>query len=186
MKKDLRVVKTIGHLQAALLHLLEQKPLEKISISELCKIANVNRGTFYLHFQDIEELFSHYFQEITDDLRSAYYEPYELTNHVIEDMEPHMVRIFHHVKKFAHFYTIVFNRKAPLMYYYDFYDVIRAYLLDSLSLELLPDDTSKQYLASYQANAILGMIIEWVGNNYEQSAEELNEMLMQFSRLGKL
>ena len=38
MKKDLRVVKTIGHLQAALLHLLEQKPLEKISISELCKI----------------------------------------------------------------------------------------------------------------------------------------------------
>ncbi len=180
MKKDLRVVKTTENLQSALLHLLETKPLEKISISELCKTAKVNRGTFYLHFQSIDDLFSHYFHEITEDLRFAYYEPYHLTNYAIENVEPHMVRIFHHVEKFSRFYKIVFNRKAPLMYYYDLFDIIRAYLLESIEEQLAVSDS--EYLASYQANAIIGMIIEWVGRDFEQSVEQLNNMLIEFTK----
>ena len=179
MKKDLRVVKTIENLQESLLQLLEQKGLGKITISELCKLAKVNRGTFYLHFNSIEDLFAHYFQEITEDLRIAYYEPYELVDNNIQDLEPHMIRIFHHVKKFAHFYTIVFNNHSPLMYYYDLLDVIKAYIKESLDLTV--GDIEKNYQASYQANAILGIVIEWVRGNYRETPEELNEMILKFS-----
>ena len=94
MKKDLRVIKTKKNLQTALLTLLKEKPLEKVSIAELCREANVNRGTFYLHFQDVPELFEMYFEEITIDLKKAYYEPLHLTNNHISHLEPHMVRIF--------------------------------------------------------------------------------------------
>lgn len=183
MKKDLRVIKTRQNLQTALLTLLEEKPLEKISISELCREAKVNRGTFYLHFQDVPELFEMYFKEITTDLKKAYYEPFHLTNNHIADLKPHMVRIFHHVKKFDSFYSIVFNRKAPLMYYYNLFDIIRDYL--RLSIEEITQDTDHfhlNYTASYQANAILGMIIEWVSRDFQETPEYLSEQLLLMNK----
>lgn len=183
MKKDLRVIKTKKNLQTALLTLLKEKPLEKVSIAELCREANVNRGTFYLHFQDVPELFEMYFEEITIDLKKAYYEPLHLTNNHISHLEPHMVRIFHHVRTFDTFYSIVFNRKAPLMYYYNLFDIIRDHLKHSI--EENTEDTTllhSDYTASYQANAILGMVIEWVSRGFQETPEYLSEQLLRMNK----
>lgn len=43
-------------IQEALLFLLEQKTLKEITVRELCQTANVNKATFYRHYQDIYEL----------------------------------------------------------------------------------------------------------------------------------
>lgn len=182
MKKDLRVIKTKESLHTALLALLEEKPLEKITIAELCRQAKVNRGTFYLHYQDVEELFAHYFKEITQDLKTAYYEPYHLTNFRIQQIEPHMVRIFHHVQKFKPFYAIVFNHKAPIMYYYNLFEIIRDYMKESIQVNPHLNDDVLNYNASYQANAILGILIEWNSRGFRETPEELNKLLIQFSK----
>lgn len=181
MKKDLRIIKTKASLHEAILVLLQEKSLDKISISELCKVAQVNRGTFYLHYQDVSELFEEYFEEITEDLQIAYYEPYHLTGFEIEKLQPHMVRIFHHVRKFDQFYAIVFNRKTPLMYYYRLYEVIRNYLMGSINQ---PDEVNQiqiEYNSSYQANAIIGMVIEWIRRDMQETPEELNKLLLKFT-----
>lgn len=36
--------------------LLKQKPIQSISIKELCEVAGINRGTFYAHYRDIYDL----------------------------------------------------------------------------------------------------------------------------------
>ena len=176
MKKDLRVIKTKAHLQEALLQLLKEKALDNITVSELCKLANVNRGTFYLHYQEISELFGEYFEELTNDLRKAYYEPYLLTDNKIENLNSDMVRIFHHVEKYKEFYKIVFDRKTPLMYYYQLFDMIRSYLKESVTID---SDKNVDYMLSFQANAIIGFIIEWVQTGFKQSPNELNEILIR-------
>lgn len=43
-------------IEEAFLNELRQKPLEKISIVELCKQANVNRSTFYSNYLDVYDL----------------------------------------------------------------------------------------------------------------------------------
>ena len=40
----------------ALLELLEEQPFEKITVAALCRQAEITRATFYLHFQDINEV----------------------------------------------------------------------------------------------------------------------------------
>lgn len=49
-------LKTQQCLAAALKNAMENKKLSKITISELCAACNVNRKTFYYHFQDIYAL----------------------------------------------------------------------------------------------------------------------------------
>lgn len=61
MKPDLRVIKTKRALHEALVELLKNRRLEQVTISELCRVANVNRGTFYLHYARVEDVFEEYF-----------------------------------------------------------------------------------------------------------------------------
>lgn len=43
-------------IEAEFWKLYEERPLEKISVKEVCEAANVNKTTFYYHFQDIQEV----------------------------------------------------------------------------------------------------------------------------------
>lgn len=55
--QDLRVVKTLSNIESAFLTLLEKNDLDKITVTELARIARINKGTFYLHYTDIYDLY---------------------------------------------------------------------------------------------------------------------------------
>ncbi len=54
--QDRRSRRTKALLTDALLTLLETRDLKDISVKELCEKADINRGTFYLHYHDIYEM----------------------------------------------------------------------------------------------------------------------------------
>lgn len=49
-------LKTKQSLAAALKNTMKSKKLSKITVTELCTVCNVNRKTFYYHFQDVYAL----------------------------------------------------------------------------------------------------------------------------------
>ena len=55
--QDLRVIKTNESIENALFELLRSKPLEKITVTELARAARINKGTFYLHYANVPELY---------------------------------------------------------------------------------------------------------------------------------
>ncbi|MPM46299.1 hypothetical protein SDC9_92997 [bioreactor metagenome] len=54
--EDRRTRKTKAVLQQSLIALLREKNLQDISVTELTQLADVNRGTFYSHYQSIFDL----------------------------------------------------------------------------------------------------------------------------------
>lgn len=55
-KEDRRVRYTKKAIKDSFLELFEKKPLEKISVTEICNNADINRGTFYSHYSDPYDL----------------------------------------------------------------------------------------------------------------------------------
>lgn len=53
---DLRIEKTEKSIKNAFIELRARKPLEKITVKELCSIARINKSTFYSHYRDIYDL----------------------------------------------------------------------------------------------------------------------------------
>ncbi len=53
---DRRIRKTQSALKGALAQLMERKRVKDISVRELTDLADVNRGTFYLHYKDVFDL----------------------------------------------------------------------------------------------------------------------------------
>lgn len=62
---------TLQRIRTAFLTLLHEKPLHRISVKELCGVAGVSRGTFYVHYRDVYDLLSRIEAELTGEIAAA-------------------------------------------------------------------------------------------------------------------
>ena len=69
-KEDLRIQKTRRDLRNSIINLLKKKPIEKITVIEICNEAMVNRITFYKYYEDKYQLLNDTFYEIKDTIVS--------------------------------------------------------------------------------------------------------------------
>lgn len=181
--KDLRVVKTKKAIYQALTKLLKDKLLTDINVSELCREASINRGTFYFHYEEVGDVFKEFFEEVIVDLEESYKEPYKYISALqlqtldYKNIDPKTVRIFHHVKKYEDFYRIILSDNVSTTYYYMFFDAIRSNFIEDSKIGEY--DESKKFVYSFMTNAIIGLIIEWHRNNFEESVDDMNIHLVE-------
>lgn len=68
-KMDRRKIRTKKLIRQALLELTMEKGLNKISVMDLAERAEINRGTFYLHYRDVADLVDQLKQEIFEGIQ---------------------------------------------------------------------------------------------------------------------
>lgn len=54
---DRRTQYSLNVIRQALFDLLEEKPLESITVADVCRTADINRGTFYKYYRDVPDLY---------------------------------------------------------------------------------------------------------------------------------
>lgn len=67
MKKDRRVIRTKKAIRDAFVSLLEEHELRDITITEICRVADINRKTFYNYYNDVFELMDEIEYEIVHE-----------------------------------------------------------------------------------------------------------------------
>ena len=71
-KSESKYFNTAVKMNDALLTILEKKPFEYITVSELCEMAEVNRSTFYLHYENTADLLAETTKRIIDGFLSYF------------------------------------------------------------------------------------------------------------------
>ncbi|MGN0686876.1 MAG: TetR/AcrR family transcriptional regulator [Oscillospiraceae bacterium] len=65
---DLRISRTKNAIKTAFLELRSKKAIERITVTELTRLANINKATFYLHYSDIYALSDEIENSVIDDI----------------------------------------------------------------------------------------------------------------------
>lgn len=65
---DKRIQKSKSSIINTFLELRAKKPLEKITVTELCRKAEINKSTFYVHYHDIYDLSDQLENEVVDSI----------------------------------------------------------------------------------------------------------------------
>ena len=173
---DLRVIKTKKLLTKILMELLAKKALNEITVAEICRLANINRSTFYAHYMNIDELLLEHFTKLTEELRIDYLPVLEnLDNPMDQSMTP----LFDHILKHQDFYDILLSDNVPIKYLLQFngylvkfpYEVIRRNVGDDIDIDL--------YL-SFCSSATMGMIYHWKKTGYAKTSEEMSYQIIKF------
>ena len=82
-KNESKYFNTAAKMDQAFLELLENKDFSYITVKEICAKAGVNRSTFYLHYETVEDLLS----------ESVEYMNEQFLSHMKQDTEVFMTRI---------------------------------------------------------------------------------------------
>ncbi|TPF93161.1 hypothetical protein BW14_06365 [Bifidobacterium sp. UTBIF-68] len=168
---DRRSRRTRVMLQSALVKLLETKPLNKISVMELTRLADVNRATFYVHYTDIYALFDQLKRELIDSYKDI------ITRHRGEILQDDYEPLIHEIFEFAtanESMSLLVTGKSGDTFSGDLIAAVGAYcneLIDPISAShasLAPDDgrtqaaeTVRDYHFVYLAAGIVGSLKEW-------------------------
>ena len=75
---DAREVKTLRSIHNSFLELRSKKDLEKITVKELCELAEISKATFYLHYNDIYDLSETLQKDVASDIVKHITDPEEL------------------------------------------------------------------------------------------------------------
>ena len=67
---DLRVKKTKRAIRSAFYELIKEKPLEKITVTEIAARAEINKTTFYAHYETVYDLVDQLEQEAVSEVIS--------------------------------------------------------------------------------------------------------------------
>ncbi|GHV90620.1 TetR family transcriptional regulator [Spirochaetia bacterium] len=105
---DRRARKTKGLIKQALIQLLAEKDIKDISVSELSNLADINRGTFYLHYTDIYDLFGQIEGEVMSEF-SLHIANYKENSQVMG--MPILLDLFKYIKENAQFFKAILHSK---------------------------------------------------------------------------
>ncbi len=180
-KSKSKYFNTAAKMDLALISLLEKKPFEYITVSEICKTAGVNRSTFYLHYETVSDLldetaeyllkdFRSYFSE--DDIDFAECAPKDLVFICDKYLIPYLTYIKDHKKVF----TTALSHNSTLGFddvYKRLFDNIFNPVLDRFHY---PAD-DRQYVMMYYLNGINAVIIEWLKNDCTKPVKEISDVI---------
>ena len=152
----------------ALIQLLKEKPLEKITVPEITNLAGVGRATYFRHFSKKEDLLV--FKLVL--LQKRWQEenvPKDLPQNEMDGMY-HFFRFHTGIRDLI---KIIYERDLQFTVYQSFYQT------------LIPqyEDRLLSYKSRFFSYAVLGIVDEWVKNDFHESPEELTELVSQFARL---
>lgn len=181
LKNNRRTSKSRKELKNALIFLMEKKNFRTITITDIVTLADLNRGTFYKHYQTKEELLNELIDDVLEDLIKAYKDPYLHTDKfIVSELTTSSIKIFEHVASYSNFYTIIVNSNVLPGFQNKICDILKELTKqDLVSVNNTNTNINIELFSSYTAYALFGLIMEWVKGGFKYTANHMAEQLIQ-------
>jgi AcrR family transcriptional regulator len=186
MKMDRRKLKTRRLLQKALLEVIEEKGAERVTVSDVTKKADVNRGTFYLHYTDSMDMLQKVKDEIWEGLRERIdkLDPYDYLQFANKkEPYPTLVKVVEYFGENADFFRVILGPKGDPSYSIRIKDyLIKQHLSNMLNTakpEVSKSSLPFEFLIASIASANISILQHWIDTERRQSPREIALMITQ-------
>ncbi len=189
-KSESKYFNTALCMNEALIALLEVKDLEYITIKEICEKAGVNRSTFYLHYETIDDLvneamenvnkrFLAYFTQTEDDfvdkLNSK--KPEDLVLVTQDYLIPYLQFISENKKVYRASFRNPNEMQATARYIN-----LKKYILEPILKKFGIPEMRWQYYIAYYIEGTMAIIKEWLNNDCQDSVETIAAIIKECVR----
>ncbi|MFC7678437.1 TetR/AcrR family transcriptional regulator [Paenibacillus sp. GCM10028914] len=179
---DRRIVRTKKALRDALTALMKEKTFDEITVSDLTTRADINRGTFYLHYRDKYDLLEQSEEEIMEGIRQTKSKKKLLKREDIPRFDfmnepiPVVTELFEYLQENAEFMTVILGAKGDPAFHVKLKSVMRDIMAEGILLHLKEEDliVPLGYLSAYAISAQLGVIQHWLDTGMKESPEEVS------------
>lgn len=171
-----RVQMTKKMIKDAFLELLEQYPSEKISVTDICKVADVNRSTFYMYYQDTVLLR----QEIENDVLEQIPVLSDMPDTITSDKQfvDILEKFFSYIQENQRMFRILIlqsdNRK--------FNKRLIETVLEKYQAEfMIENPLLAQYEYVFIVSGVIGLLGAWLEDDFPVSARQFSEIVLHMA-----
>lgn len=196
---DRRIRKTRRVIRQCLTELLKTKRIQDITVREISEKADINRGTFYLHYRDIFDLMEQIENELLEELEDV------LNHFKASDLlsNPALVftRVFQLVKENSDMVSILIGQNGDINFVNRLKDIVREKCLKDWmelfrpgagggrqtsrsSQNTLLDDSAFEAYYSFTVTGCIGLVQYWLDSGLKETPEHLASLVEQIISKG--
>ena len=159
-KNNKRRRESVAKIEKTFVELLQTKELNQITVSDICKRAELNRSTFYANYIDIYDLADKIREYLESEIQRLYED--ELTNQFNSN---DYLKLFRHIKDNKLFYKTYFKLGYDNNYKIIFYDTEQA--------EKYFDNKYIEYHIEFFRCGLNAIVKKWLENDCFETPEEM-------------
>ncbi len=173
-KPDQRIRRTCERLGSALLALIQEKPIDDVTVQQVLERASVGRSTFYLHYRDKDDLLLSQLEGFLKIMSTALAVRKEASHRVVPVAE-----LFAHIGNQNKLYrALADSGRLP-----DFFDLAQGYfargieqrLTESKRLSNLPQRELAARAAAW-AGSMLSLLRWWLDRGEKESPSAMDDL----------
>lgn len=183
-KSESKYFNTARRMDEALLSLLYEKNFEYVTIKEICSRANVNRSTFYLHYENIGDLLLETIQLINEKFSSSY----SVKDFSINDKSPDelyfmtdkwIIPYLEFIRENKYIYKAIYSNSTAFGVEKAFGDFFVKVFSPILSMYGVPKE-KHEYIMTFYRYGLASVIMKWVDNDCAESSEFIMDVINTF------
>ncbi len=181
-RSDRRIRRTQNNLKKALLSLLQTKNINEISIRELAELADINRGTFYLHYRDPYDLLRQLSEQFLAELQQLT----EDNSHI--GTYQSLCRLYHFIQTNHELLHILLGVNGDILFQNSLEKMLIKNILEQeMNTSSKNDYRTFEYYTTFAVSGWVAVIRSWLDNGMKESPEEIALMTMHITgQLGSL
>lgn len=163
----------------AFLRLLEEKDFEQITVKEICKTAGVNRSTFYLHYENMNDLLEETIGMINEKFKNELssvpgYDPRKVVLTSEEYLRPYLTFIKENKKAYRiiHKQEHLFRSQNT---FEGFYQSIFSPALSNFGVA----ENEKKYVFSFYTQGTVAIIGKWLEDDCRDDIDMIIDLIMR-------
>lgn len=158
--------KTQQAIMESFIKLLNQRPLDKITVKDIVQDCGISRNTFYYHYQDIYDLLQATFSSILDSVLIENVTTWQESLMACTRFALENRRAIYHIYRSS-------NRDQLDRYLYRVTGQSMERLIRYQAQGLRISDEDIRYLTLFYKHAIVGIIREWLENDMKADVEHV-------------
>lgn len=182
-KENQRIELTKRLLKEALLKLMSQKSIQKISVSELCRTAGINRSTFYNHYGSQFEVLREMEMDMISDLENMWDGVYAAK---ISAFNKRIEMLCAYIKDNRDFTSIAFsNSDINSEFVTLLFGSVRLQSINEILISKEDDNYKRELMKTYFLYGTYHMIRRWALDDFPISPAEMSETVCDMLQCGR-
>lgn len=159
-------------INAALADLLLEKPLEKITVTDVVNRAQINRGTFYAHYSDIQDVVNHLIQQTFSSLKEAIDLPSSSPADISHAL---LVRVQEMLEADMAFYKKIMNSGVTAAMAEQLANIVVDYLLENREIMSIGEQAQFELAIRFCAGGLTNLYRDWFAGILPCTLSELTQ-----------
>ena len=186
-KSESKYFNTAKKMDKALISLLEEKSFEYITVSEICKKANVNRSTFYLHYENTVDLLNETarflldgFMAYFDDKRKSIVK--KLMESSLDELNFISDEYLHPYLSYIKENRLVFSTvllHADSFGFNEIFQRLYENVFDPILERFNYPVADRKYAMMFYLNGITAVVTEWLKDGCEKTIGEVSRIIYE-------